>query len=288
MCLCAALLWLPAVGLAEPAPPGAWGDPLRGPNHALGVELGMTSRDGLRDTQRVLSPRLSGHYRWLADLRLELDWGAVLVQEVGDAGPSATTTASGNPMLGLRYRLLEDARGHLSASFGWVGPLAWLGQDALRGQRRAGFAMAAGMRGLWDAWLWAPSQTGGAAGAVYSRTLGGVWSMLLEADVGWSYSIGDVTTVSTYDLADIYGQLAIDLSGRAAPHGGVTGGLRLQAVAMGADGDQLQLAMMPHVGLRWPGAALDLSWLINLDPPLGVFGAGLDVWGLLLRGEVRL
>ena len=167
---------------------GAPATPLR-----VSGELAVTKRPALRDDVWMWSPVLAGRYRMYPRIDVEATWGGVAFVDRGRDGTSASTFGSSNLIGGARYWLEDESEQSISLSADLVAPLAWLGRDALAGQRRAGFALAAATRGLWNPWLWAPEQTGGAIGAVYARRFSPALRTLVEAGLGTTFSLGVAT-----------------------------------------------------------------------------------------------
>ena len=226
----------------------------------------------------AVSPRVFGHIRWAEWLQLEADWGVVVLADVPADGPGAVTVGSSNLMLGARYPASPQS-GPTSLSFSVAAtvPLATDG-DAPRGQSRAGLALALGMRGMWDPWLWGPEQTGLTLGAVLHQSLGEPFHLMAEADVASTVSVGDASDKPLH----VYGQAAVELY---QDDGETHVGLRVQAVAFNADGDALQLSFGPFLGFGVGSTWMSLRWLVNLDAPLGVWGPGLVTMGLFLTAS---
>jgi hypothetical protein len=243
------------------------------------LEFGLTSRSDDRSELWVLSPVASAAYRVHERWALALDWGVAMAIESPAAGNEESRVGSGNPMLSVAHRLSALEHNRFDVWLGATAPLAWLADGTKRGFSRAMYAHALATRGLWNAWLWAPEQTALASGVKWAFKPSRDLRLRAEGALGVTLPLGDVTQ----DAADLFVQLATAVEGSA---GLLAFGLRLQSVLMTADSDPLQLAIVPYVRANFNVWALDLRTVINLDEPLGVFGAGLDAWGLLISLEV--
>lgn len=250
----------------------------RGPL-ALRAEVGITTRADERTNMWVLSPVLSGAYRLNTRWAFGVDWGVAFAIDTPAHGDSEQRVGSGNPLFSAAYLANDSARSRLDLWLGVTAPLAWLAEGVQRGFSRGMYAHALAMRGLWNPWLWAPEQIGAATGALWIVDPSKDFRLRLEGGLGATLPLSDVTQ----DIADLFLQLAASIELRA---GVLSLGTRLQSVLMTADSDPLQLAIAPYLRVNARTWALDARLLINLDEPLGVAGAGLDAWGVLLSLEV--
>lgn len=254
------------------------GDPSRRP-YSVGLELAGTARPEPDASQWALSPRLRAHYRVDRRWQLALDWGTALLSRQGDDGSGATTFGAGNPLASARYHLVDGALSQVSFAAGLTAPVAHLGDDVRSGQRRTALALAAGMRGLWDPWLWAPGQA--AITTVGTAETMGPLGLHLRSEAGLGAGLS--VSNATREAGDLQAQLALELS--QLSHHGLGFGWRVQGVWMTAPQDPLQFAIAPFVVLELPLLRMRAQWLLNLDEPLGVGGAGLDLWGASLTVE---
>ena len=247
----------------------------------LGGEVALTDRPGLRDQVWAFSPMLNLAYRGWRRLSIIGTLGGVALIDIGEDGNSATTLGASNLAGGVRYELIRNSVQELSIKAELIAPLAWLGRDALAGQRRAGFALAAGMRGLWNPWLWAPEQAGAALGVRFVEHFSPLATVQLEAGAGSTLSLG----IATADRAELYGQLAVE----GAIHlMAIDVGGRLQGVWMTADRAAMQLSVAPFLGVHAGAISVRGQLLFNLDEPLGFIGDGMHVWAATLGLETRL
>lgn len=243
------------------------------------LELGTTTRAPQRSTLWVVSPLLAARYRLNELWAVGIDWGFVFAVDTPAQGDTQVRAVSGNPLLRGAYTLVDDGTTQLDLWLGVTAPLAWLADGTERGFSRATLAYALSMRGLWDAWLWAPEQIAAAGGGNLVVDASPETRVRVEAAIGTTLPLSDVTQ----DAADLFVQVASSLELRA---GVVWFGLRVQAVMMTSDSDPLQLALAPLVAVDVGVLRLDGRLLINLDEPLGFVGSGMDAWGFLLSAEV--
>lgn len=247
----------------------------------VSVELAVTESSLARDNIGVTSLSVLGGLRIDRRWELWLRAGGVLLLNEGAGGDWTPVAASANPWVGASYRLSSTPQRTVRVHAGATAPLAYPGSDAQAGLRRAALAWAAGMHGLWDAWLWAPEQMGASAGAVVELRPAAKLAFRLRADVAGTFSIGTATS----DSGDLYGQWAAEWE---LALGLARIGAGLQAVFVTSDSDMSQWAVTPQLALAWPEVLLRVRWLVNLDEPLGYQGAGMDVWALRFGAEVRL
>lgn len=247
------------------------------------VEAGLVAseRQLPRDDLTILSPSAAALFRLNARSAFFVEVSGVLLLDTTPEGTSWVGSLA-NPLVGASYRARNTGTTLLDVGLGAIAPVAFLGRDALAGQRRAALAWAAGMRGLWNAWQWAPEQGGLFVQASYERYLFADWVLQVEAAVAATVSVG----VATQDAGDVYGQLALGWEGR--PLSDLRFGMRFHTVWVTRGGDGNQWAVTPHVAFRVrDNSWLMLSALVNLDEPLGYAGTGMDLWALALGIRVE-
>lgn len=244
----------------------------------VGAELSLIVRDAPHETLSVTSPLLHADYAWTRDFGVGVDWGFLLISDAPRHGSTLWLMGSGDPLLKAWW--VPDDRFYVYA--GVSAPLAWLSYDIeKRGLMRLAYAHAAATRGLWDVWLWAPEQAALVLGAKFSQDLGDdVW-LRLEGGAAGSLSVSQVTR----DVGDLYAQLSAAVEARAHD---VDLGLRVQEVLATSSSDAAQLSIGPYAALHLGAWIVGARGVINVDPPLGFFGAGLHTWGVLLtlRGSL--
>jgi hypothetical protein len=239
------------------------------------AELGVVQRPDTSETQWVTAPLLGLSYAIHPHFGLGVDWGFVLVSESPRVGSTLWAVGSGDPLFKAFYKA-----DHWVVSAGVTAPLAWLSYNVeKRGVLRSSYAHAAAMRGLWDPWLWAPEQASLVLSGRYRRALGSLLRFELAAGIAASVPISRVT----YDDFDATAQLAPSLA-LHTEHADL--GLRLQAVFFTSAVDACQLSVSPFIAVPLARElTLSLRALLNLDPPLGLFGHGLHVWAALASIE---
>jgi hypothetical protein len=253
------------------------------PRWNVAAELGWIQHDDDHSTLSVGSALLRAHYRLSRTIGLGVDWGLVLVNQAPSFGSSLWLMGSSDPFFKVWYARTNDAgTDRVSLAAGFTAPMAWLSYDIVkRGLMRSAYAHAAATRGLWNAWLWAPEQVALVVAAEWAHVFNQQARVLLEGGAAVTQSISQVTRAP----ADAILQLAAAIEARPAA---IAFGLRFQGVLMTA-GDATQFSAVPYLSAPL-GSQLTLvaSVAVNLDPPLGLFGAGLGMWGALLalRGNL--
>lgn len=246
---------------------------------SVGGEVGMTTWSaGRRDRLWLAAPQFQLGYQEASDWGLAASFGAVLLLDDPTGGPAQSTVAASNGWVGAWYQLRPELR----LRFGVTAPLSFLGFDALAGQRAAGYSLAAGMRGLWDAWLWAPERAGAQVGLQLApqQVCPHLW-VAAEADAAGTVSVQRFSNRS----ADGYFQAAAEL---LLGDQRLRFGLRAQVVMISAEGDGVQTSIAPVVTYGGERVAVRGRWVLNIDRPLGLIGTGLDVSGLILGMEVQI
>lgn len=251
----------------------------------LYVETVISQSTLWRDSLWFVSPQVGLSYglgaRWGGQWSLFAVAGGIARFDKPEHGRTQFLIGAANLALGVRYgRSLWDG-GHLELHASGIAPLAYLGQDAYSGQRRAAYGWAAAMRGLWDAWLWAPEQTGAALGGVLEHRPGSPVRLRLLMDAAATASF----SYATREAGDLYGQVAAEAEVRP---GRWTFGMRLQSVWVTAQSNNQQVALSPKIAVRFASVEAWLRWVVNLDEPLGYAEQGLSVGALALgmRGQL--
>jgi hypothetical protein len=265
-------LWLEACPVAADGSGAA--DPARW--RAAG-ELGYIRHAAFAESLTVGSALLSLHYRFAAHFGVGVDWGWLVVGDVPKVGSSLWKVGSSDPLFKLTYaRDSEDRTRHLQLSAGVTAPLAWLSYDTeLRGLMRSAYAHAAATRGMWNVWLWGPEQTAFVANAAWEQELKPALRGMVEVGAAATVPISQVTR----DRADAFAQLAAALEMHDE---WVALEIRYQVVAMTSSSDALQQALSACMSAQLGDLKLAARVVVNLDPPLGIFGHGLGMVGLLV------
>ena len=245
------------------------------PLWAMIAALGMTQYSSPRNNLWVFTPQLSLQIRLNERYAIAVDWGLTVAVDTPETGDTARTVRFGNPRLKYIYWLQETSEDEWFLSLEGIAPIASLADGATRGQTRAGYALAADAQGLWDAWLWAPSQFGVAGGIGYRTVIAPYVNWVTEGALAGTLSIGDATE----DGGDVYFQVATGLEfSRDLFH--VSG--RFQTVAVTADSDALQLSVVPSLSIGGSSFRVSGEVVVNLDGPLGFLGQGLGIIGGLI------
>lgn len=259
---------------AQLAPPPRW--------HLAG-ELGFIQQDDEHSTLSVASALFRGQYRVSSAIGVGVDWGFVLVDQAPASGASLWLLGSSDPSFKAFYARTNDAgTDSLRIAAGFTLPLAWLSYDIVkRALMRSAYAHAAATRGLWNAWLWAPEQIALVLGAEWLHAFSSEARLIVEGGAALTHSISQATRAP----ADALLQLAAAIEARPTL---IAFGLRFQGVLMTAS-DPTQFSVVPYLSAALgPKLSLTASVAVNLDPPLGLLGAGLGMWGALLalRGDL--
>jgi hypothetical protein len=245
----------------------------------IGADLGVSVRSDNFVSEWVASSAVGATYQLTPQIALGLDWGFLIAHESG----GQTLVDVANPIASGSYAILAGPRDRLYGRAALTAPLAWLSHTTTRrGFLRGSYAYAAGMRGLWSAWLWGPEQAALSAGAQWSHVLTSRVRFGAEADLGGSVPFEGITQAFAIDT---FAQLAPWIELRIAP---VRVGLRAQAVWMFAASDMFASSLVHYLAVDWRNVSIEGRAVINLDEPIGITGAGQRIWGLLISGQGRL
>lgn len=244
------------------------------------AELGVSGRSDRASQLTVVSPVVGLDYRFSHGFGAGFDWAFVIAAEQPAHQSSFWFAGPGDPIFKVWYEPTARAGEHFYVYAGLNVPAAWLPRDIMRrGLARTSYALAAGTRGLWDAWLWVPEQMALAVGGYYRRELSAHLRLRVDAAVAGSVSLSWLTS----DVGALYGQLAPALE---VFIGEWYLGVRAQGVLLAPQSDPLQLSASAYLGVERRYWALEASGLCNLDEPLGFVGSGLSVCGAWLRAKV--
>jgi len=244
------------------------------------AELGLSGRADAKSRLWVLSPLIGLDYPFSHGFGIGFDWAFALAAEVPAHQNVQAWAAPGGPLLKVTYDSPDNLQHQLKLYAGLSVPAAWLPRDTVRrALARTGYAMAAGSRGLWNAWLWVPEQMALALGAAWQSRLNEHVTLRCDAAAAGSVSLSWLTS----DAGALYAQLAPALELHAA---GLHVGLRPQAVLVAPQRDPLQISLGAYLGVAFEHWSIDANALCNLDEPLGWTGSGLGVCGTWLSAEV--
>jgi hypothetical protein len=223
----------------------------------------------------ALAPALSLRVALADSLDLELDWPFGFTTVSSELTEAQDELVSGNPFLAAYY-VDRQRSGYLRVGFGVAPPV--LSVDDL--DQIFTVILPLYMRGLWDAWLYAPEHLSLVVPLQLESRRG---ALLLGVDGAAAVMI------PTSDVESDDTDLLLQLAGLiGAKKEAVSAGVRLQmAWVATADRDNAQLALVPFVQGDLDNAFVYLRILVNLDEPAGVIGDGGDVWALYLGGGGR-
>jgi hypothetical protein len=150
----------------------------------------------------------------------------------------------------------------------------------------AALQVAAGMRGAWDLWLWAPSRLSIVVTGHLDYSI--TPDVVLGADAGVAGMIwvGDGSREFVF-----VGQIAANLEYVSEP---IAAGGRISFVILGEedlsfpDREELELSIMPYVRIELTDAYLLAGLTFNLTPPFGVSFIDGNPWGLRLGAGFAL
>jgi hypothetical protein len=194
-------------------------------------------------------------------------------------GNSSVTSAPANLGLGAYWQPLET--GSLTGQVG-AGLAFHLGRFAAHGEprlQRAAKLQAFAMSGASEAWLWSPGTTALTVPASLRFVGTSPWggSFGLKATAAWSRVFG----ANYEDPVSTFVPFELDVSAQTLSR--VWVGTSGQLVWMpGAPYDDVQMAVAPHLELRWTKWLLGLGCLLNLDGPYGFGAYGNHTWALRL------
>jgi hypothetical protein len=265
------LLGLAASGHAQvPTEPFVKHLSLRG---SLGYFHHSTERESLDTTALRGDAEYAFDERWSMVGRA----GLLALSSAPEAGDGDFIFCFGNPAVlfylrgewqGMRYRL----------GAGGAGPLAVASQVDNGRLRRTAYSTAAGMSGLWDLWLWAPSRGSLLFDAELDLRLVDKTWVLLELEPALYIPARDL-------FLDVPVELRLPAAVTIGPrYQRVWVGMRFQAVLMpGNDTDSLQLSLGPWLRVAVGCGFVEASYIANAGEPMaGARGPG--IWGLHVGG----
>lgn len=243
------------------------------PGHrALAMDVSFTHREEDHSTVTPFSVLFFNQYVVNA-FAVSLDWGVCSLLSEPDQGEGDAKVRVGNLFLAARY-IGRVASLRWRVGLGLAVPLAAVDIGPDGRLQRAAYNYAVAMRGLWNAWLWAPDRISFVAPMEATWQLRGGW--LFE---GQGAVAGVVPIRHGESDADLFIQLAGAAGYQLAP---VTLGVRLQTVIVPTvSADQAQVSLAPWIRGHWAPLFTSLSLPINLDGPLGGL-RGMDRWALIL------
>ncbi len=278
----------PAQVVSNTAAPRAPGQPARAARGAIGVDFAFFTRgvdeDGFvgTTTQRTtgISPLFSGHYRVMPKLRLDAAFGlaGTRFSISNDAvSESEGTVRFSNIVLGARY-VHESGDIQLAVGGQLALPTASVSDDdpALGG---AAYALASGMRGLRDQWLWTPDYVSIVIPADLTLTRD---KLTVRAQFALGLLLATDDGLDTEFVTQLYAEVGYRVANPLIIGGGLSAVANLTSED-GQDGFQAALSIF----MRFPvmdRLMLHTELWMNLDDPLGfAFESsddGFGVWGL--------
>src|SRR5450631_19173 len=246
---------VPTVAAVAPA-----ANPEEAPALTFSADVGTTTVGETNATTVVLAPLLDANLMVHPAVAFDLTWGFIWAID-----GQGSTGRVGNPMLSGTYRLnLPEWR--LRASVGATAPLASypLGPD---GRLYAfDYNQAAGIWGLWNAWLWTPNRMAIPVGLRVDRMFGSDGSLRAELGIAPVFGVrGDASGNDTFMQFAIEGGLPVGEHFELRP--------RVQIVVLPSDSvDRSQMALGVRGVLKTRYGDYFGGLLVNLDKPYGIFG----------------
>ncbi|MFT7579433.1 MAG: hypothetical protein ACI9MR_001097 [Myxococcota bacterium] len=252
--------------------------------HSIGVELGffadtIAGVDVFAISQDVhASIALSDSLAFKATL----PFATALVSV---AGTSESKFAFGNPQVGVSFLLNRAQYSEVTIEPSLTIPLASISDDDAfdAALSTVAYAGALGIRGLREAWLYAPETF---ALVVPLRAAHASGALRIGTDLTAALLIP--TSDSDVRDPEMMAQLDLRVGGQ---FGQVQVGLGLATVAnLGGDDEvQFQTSIDPYVQLHLAAATLEMRMVINLDAPLGTsFSDENTLWGFLVGADFPL
>jgi hypothetical protein len=203
--------------------------------------------------------------------------GLLALGSTPDVGDGDFIVCFGNPAV-LLYRRGEWNGMRYRLGAGGAGPLAVASQTDTGRLRRTAYNTAAGMSGLWDLWLWAPSRGAVLLDAQLDvHMIDKTW-LLLEAEPALYIPARDL-------FLDVPLELVLPFAATMGPrYQAFAAGLRVQAVLLPTgEADILQLALGPWLRVAVGCGFLEASYIGNVGEPMaGARGPG--IWGVHFGG----
>lgn len=242
---------------------------------SLHGDLGYFHDSARRESLDTTALRLDGEYaldqRWSFVAR----WGVLALDSSPEQGGGDFILAPGNPAV-LAYRRGEYCNFRYRLGFGGAAPLAVASKLETGRLRRTAYNTAAGMSGLWDLWLWAPSRGSLLFDAELDiHVIHKSW-LLLELEPAFYIPARDL-------FLDVPYELVLPFAATFGPryrHAAV--GMRVQAVVMPTnEADKLALSLGPWLRVAVGCGFVEASYIGNVGEPVaGARGPG--IWGLHL------
>jgi hypothetical protein len=236
----------------------------------------------------ALAPIFGVGYQITSRIRAGAKLGFVLMPHGEVQFPASGTPQDG----GLAFRLANPIlHGDWLASEGEIRvrvgggitlPFAAVGDTP----EMAALQVAAGMRGAWDLWLWAPSRLSIVVTGHLDYSIADDLVLGADAGVAGMIWVGD----GSRDFV-LVGQIAANLEYLTDP---IAVGGRISFVLVGEeelsfpDREELELSIMPYVRLELTDAYLLAGLTFNLTPPFGVSFIDGNPWGLRLGAGFAL
>jgi hypothetical protein len=245
-----------------------------------GIELSFWRGGGAAGSVTCLSPMLRLDIPLVDRLALSADWGFVLLAISPERGDSEVRFRIGNPFVAARY-MISAGPVTLDIGGGVAIPLARIPDDDQADRLLAivAYGVALGMRGLRDAWLWAPENLGLVTPfrvqfALANLRLGGDAALAVEIPID-----------SSADDVELFTQIGGQAAVVAGP---VELGARLQGAWIPTeDGDNFQLSAVPFVEAALGTGYFRAAFTLNIDNPAGFsFDTG-RFWSLTVGGGAR-
>lgn len=230
-----------------------------------------------RESLDTLALRLDGEYALDARWSIVMRWGALTLDSNPDQGDGDFVLCFGNPAV-LAYRRGDWNGMHYRLGAGGAAPLAVASKQETGRLRRTAYNTAAGMSGLWDLWLWAPSR--GALmfdGELDIHVLDKSW-LLLEVEPALYIPARDL-------FLDVPYELLLPFAATFGPRYRYAAvGMRVQAVVMPTnEADKLAFSLGPWLRVAIGCGFVEASYIANIGEPVaGARGPG--IWGLHLGG----
>lgn len=241
----------------------------------LSAEFASTYKSEEHDSLWVISPLFGGIYRFKS-MAVALDWGFASLLSMAEKGEDESTFRPGNPRVSALY-FNEFGNTYWRLGLGITAPLASIDVGPEGRLQSATYNYAMGMRGEWDAWLWAPWRMSVEIPFKAGVELGKFWRLEGEASAAVL-----VPAKSHQGDSRVFLQIAGEAGYQINP---VELGTRIQAVFMpGVESDQAQFSFVPKVSLQMGAFFAFLGVTANLDDPLGG-ELGMDRWGLISEEE---
>jgi len=236
----------------------------------LDAEIGIFADSTEDYSIYTISPDVSVEVP-VGDWKVLGDWSFFNITHVlSDESDDEVGIVTGNPFVAFARSFGDKGKSHLG--LGLTIPLA---QSPTSGSATyQSYYYSGAMRGLWNTWLWTPEAlTIVAPGRL---VLEDIFGMNLTGEAGLGYLI----PISARDIRE--DKLIVQVAGEIGTRLGVVEvGGRVQAVIFPTvDGNKLQSAVQPYLGLGFGPMFIRAALLMNLDKPLGFAFDDEGIWGL--------